>query len=341
VTEHQALNVRRFSTDSAPADERFDAWAAHSTYCDMVTTYRSDLPFDAHRDNVSIGPLILAGRTWRHPDPSLAYEAKRTPARIRADQRDIHSFSLQISGTAALRSDAGTTIKRPGDLYLLDFARPFERVITPGSEISLSVPREWLPAETGKLHGCSLTRGVGSLLSDYLMSLYNTLAQLTRHDVPHIVRATTELLKASLHPELDTLAAAQTPIRDLLLQRIRRYIDDHLLQPDLTPASICRDVGLSRAMLYRLFESGGGVMREIRQKRLYRVHQVLSSPHRPAERIRDIAWRHGFTDEKYFYRIFKAEFGHTPGETGEAGETREQQRDRRETESTRYAVKPD
>lgn len=317
MSEHQALRIRRFSTDSAPVGERFDAWAAHSTYCDMVTTYRSDLPFDAHRDNVSIGPLILAGRTWRHPDPSLAYDAKRTPARIRADQRDFHSFSLQICGTAALRSDASTAVKRPGDLYLLDFARPFERVITPGSEISLSVPRDWLPADTGKLHGASLTRGVGSLFGDYLMSLYNTLPQLTRHDVPHIVRATTELLKASLHPELDTLAAAQTPIRDLLLQRIRRYIDDHLLQPDLTPGSICRDVGLSRAMLYRLFESAGGVMREIRQKRLYRVHQVLSSPDRPEERIRDIAWRHGFTDEKYFYRIFKAEFGHTPRETVE------------------------
>ncbi|WP_181156787.1 helix-turn-helix domain-containing protein [Paraburkholderia sp. BL21I4N1] len=325
MSDHQALNVRRFSTDSAPADERFDAWAAHSTYCDMVTTYRSDLPFDAQRANVSLGPLILASRTWRHPDPSLAYDAKRTPARIRADQRDCHSFSLQIDGTAALRSDGSTTVKRPGDLYLLDFARPFERVIAPGSEISLSVPRDWLPADTGKLHGASLTRGVGSLLSDYLLSLYNTLPQLTRHDVPHIVRATAELLKASLHPELDTLSAAQTPIRDLLLQRIRRYIDQHLLQPDLTPATICRDVGLSRAMLYRLFESAGGVMREIRHRRLQRVYQVLSSPQGPDERIRDIAWRHGFTDEKYFYRIFKAEFGHTPRETVE------QFRQRRET----------
>lgn len=42
-------------------------------------------------------------------------------------------------------------------------------------------------------------------------------------------------------------------------------------------------------------------------------------------RYADIAWRHGFTDEKYFYRIFKAEFGHTPRETVE------QFRQRRET----------
>ncbi|MFM0648599.1 helix-turn-helix domain-containing protein [Paraburkholderia bryophila] len=332
MSDLSRLSIRRFSTDSAPADERFDAWAAHSTYCDMATTYQSALPFDAHRERVSIGPLILAGRTWRHPDPSVAYDSKRTPARIRADQRDFHSFSLQMSGTAVLRSAASTTLKRPGDLYLLDFASPFERIITPGSEISLSVPREWLPADTGRLHGCSLTRGVGSLFSDYLTSLYNTLPQLTRRDVPHIVQATTALLKASLQPELDTLVAAQTPIRDLLLHRAQRYIDDHLLQPDLTPEKICRDVGLSRAMLYRLFESTGGVMREIRHRRLQRVYQVLSSPACPTECIREIAWRHGFTDEKYFYRIFRAEFGHTPRETLE--------QQRRETRTTPCGAPP-
>ncbi|WGS48501.1 helix-turn-helix domain-containing protein [Paraburkholderia sp. D15] len=317
MSEPHPLKLRRYSTETAPAGERFDAWAARSTYCDFVTTRRSDLPFNAQREYVSIGPLVLAMRTWRHPDPDVAYEAKRTAARIRADQSDFHSFTLQMSGTAALRSDRSTSVKQPGDLYLLDFANPFDRVITPGSEISLSVPRSLLPADTERLHGTSLTHGVGVLFGDYLASLYNAVPRLTLHDVPHIVHATTQFLKTSLHPELDLLAATDTPTRDLLLRRIQRYIDDHLLQTDLTPAKICKDVGLSRAMLYRLFDSAGGVMRHIRQRRLQHIHQLLSAPDRRKERISDIARRHGFSDEKYFCRVFKAEFGHTPRETVE------------------------
>ncbi|WP_206608721.1 helix-turn-helix domain-containing protein, partial [Mycobacterium tuberculosis] len=76
-----------------------------------------------------------------------------------------------------------------------------------------------------------------------------------------------------------------------------------MLEPDLTPEKICRDVGLSRARLYQLFEADGGIMRQIRRRRLRHAHQMLSDPQRRHVRIAEIAWTHGFSDEKYFYRI--------------------------------------
>ncbi|MDE1010830.1 MAG: helix-turn-helix domain-containing protein [Paraburkholderia fungorum] len=313
--ELSAPAVHRFSTRNAPVDERFDAWAASSTLCDFVTAYPSDIPFDAHREHVLLGPVVLARRTWQHPDPSVSYDAKRTAARIRADQRDFLSFSLQLNGSVALRSDAIASIKPPGELYVLDFASVFERAITPGSELSLSVPRDLLPADAAPWHGRSLTRGMASLFGHHLSHLYHTLPRLTAYDVPHVVQATLHLLTATLRPGRDALIAAEVPIQNALMDRVQRYIDTHLLRPDLSADRICRDVGISRATLYRLFDHTGGIMREIRQRRLYRVHQILATPGRPWERIRDVALRHGFTDEKYFIRIFKAHFGYTPGET--------------------------
>ncbi|WP_395322688.1 helix-turn-helix domain-containing protein [Variovorax sp. UC74_104] len=56
-------------------------------------------------------------------------------------------------------------------------------------------------------------------------------------------------------------------------------------------------------------------MRQIRRRRLRHAYHVLSDPQRQDVRIAEIAWSHGFSDEKYFYRLFKAEFGHTPKET--------------------------
>jgi AraC-like DNA-binding protein len=42
---------------------------------------------------------------------------------------------------------------------------------------------------------------------------------------------------------------------------------------------------------------------------------LLANPNRARARIAEIAWRHGFSNEKHFYRLFKTEFGHTPNET--------------------------
>ncbi|MCX4161384.1 MULTISPECIES: helix-turn-helix domain-containing protein [Paraburkholderia] len=318
------LDVRRFSTRDVPADERFDAWVASSISCDYVAAYQSDIPFDVRCEHVLIGPLVLASRTWRHPNPSVSYEARRTAARLRADQRDFLSFSLQLDGSVALRSDAFACIKPAGELYVLDFGRAFERVIMPSTEISLSVPRDLLPAGAEPWHGRSLTRGMASLFGHYLSHLYQTLPRLTTRDIPNVTKATMHLLTATLQPGRDAQVAAQVPVQNVLKDRVQRYIDAHLLQPDLTADRICRDVGISRATLYRLFDHTDGIMREIRHRRLYRVHQVLSTPRRPRERIRDVALRHGFTDEKYFIRIFKAQFGYTPRDTFERRQHRDE-----------------
>ena len=56
-------------------------------------------------------------------------------------------------------------------------------------------------------------------------------------------------------------------------------------------------------------------MRQIQRKRLHRAYQLLADPSKSKPHIAELAWSHGFSNEKYFYRLFKAEFGHTPGET--------------------------
>lgn len=55
-------------------------------------------------------------------------------------------------------------------------------------------------------------------------------------------------------------------------------------------------------------------MREIRQRRLHLAYQVLSSGQGRGEKIRTIARRYGFIDEKYFSRIFRARYGYAPSE---------------------------
>jgi AraC-like DNA-binding protein len=302
------VSVSRFSTRKIPERERFDLWVAGS-HCDCRLRDRDSISFSGEASGAALGSLILSERKWSDPQRSASYEVRRTARRIRTDGHDFYRFTI-FSQAADLEG-----AKQPGELILLDAAQPLEGVVEPGQSISLALPRDALPRHAERWHGRALSSGIGRLLNDHLRSLSRNLPVLRERDVPYVVESTLQLLTAAVMPTADTVRQASAPIRDALVNRVLRYIDMNLLEADLTPDRICRDIGLSRAKLYQLFEGSGGVMRQIQRKRLQRVYRLLANPNRARARIAEIAWRHGFSNEKYFYRLFKAEFGHTPNET--------------------------
>ncbi|MGS0897078.1 helix-turn-helix domain-containing protein [Burkholderia stagnalis] len=308
------VSISRFSTLELPAKERFDAWVRDSR-CDCKLLDDNPEPFNAESSGVALGPLFLSGRRSLNRKATAAHVVRRTDGLIRTDGQDFFRFSLLSSGRSLFRSTRSSAVRAAGELHFSDAAQFHEYEIRTGGGISLVVPRDFLPGHAANLHGHRLSSGVGRLLGDHLLSLFRNLTDLKEQDVPHVVQSTLQLATAAVSPTAETLREADSPIRNALLGRIQRYIDEHLLEPDLTPDRICRDVGLSRAKLYQLFDGLGGVMRQIQRARLRRVYQVLADLSQPRARIAEIAWRHGFSDEKYFSRLFKAEFGHTPSET--------------------------
>jgi AraC-like DNA-binding protein len=302
------VSISKFSTLKIPERERFDLWVAGS-HCDCRLRDKDSISFAGEASGAALGSLILSERKWSDPKRSASYEVRRTARRIRADGYDFFRFTIFFQTTDL----QGT--KQAGELILLDAAQPLEGVVEPGQSISLALPRDFLPRHAEHWHGRTLSSGIGRLLGDHLRSLSRSLPALRERDVPFVVESTLQLFTAAVTPTADTVRMASAPIRDALVNRILRYIDMNLLEPDLTPDRICRDIGLSRAKLYQLFEGSGGVMRQIQRQRLRRVYRLLANPNRAGARIAEIAWRHGFSNEKYFYRLFKAEFGHTPNET--------------------------
>lgn len=273
------------------------------------------MPFNGEASGAALGTLIVSSRRWSDPKRSVPYEVRRTARRIRTDGFDFFRFTMFLDSKFRIQTSDLHGTKQAGDLILLDAAQAQDCAVAPGESLSLALPRDFLPQQAEHLHGRTFTSGIGRLLGDHLRSLCRNLPTLREHDVPHVVESTLQLVTAVVTPTADAVRLASAPIRDALVNRIQRYIDINLLEADLTPDRICRDIGLSRAKLYELFEGGGGVMRQIQRKRLRRAYRLLANPNRARARIAEIAWSHGFSNEKYFHRLFKAEFGHTPNET--------------------------
>jgi AraC-like DNA-binding protein len=100
-------------------------------------------------------------------------------------------------------------------------------------------------------------------------------------------------------------------------ERVRQAVRRHLRTPTLEPKTLSRLVGMSRSSLYRLFEDTGGVARYIQSQRLLEAHAVLSDPP-TTKSISAIAEDLCFADASSFSRVFRREFGHSPGEVRSA-----------------------
>ncbi|GEO99636.1 AraC-like ligand-binding domain-containing protein [Methylobacterium haplocladii] len=93
---------------------------------------------------------------------------------------------------------------------------------------------------------------------------------------------------------------------------IRRYIDEHLADPDLGPAMIGRAFALSRSRLYRLMSASGDVAATIRRLRLARAHREIASRRMVDVPVAQIAAGFGFRQERSFRRAFQDAFGYSP-----------------------------
>jgi AraC-like DNA-binding protein len=107
------------------------------------------------------------------------------------------------------------------------------------------------------------------------------------------------------------------PAAPLLLQCARQIVARNLAAPDLGPAKLGRELGMSRSKLYRLFEPVGGVAAFIQKERLRKAMELLNagSEQRP---ICVIATEVGFPDHSTFSRAFRREFGVSPRDVRES-----------------------
>jgi len=305
----------RFSTLDVPEQDRFHYWTRDSL-CACDWDAQDGESFDADAIGSNFGPFILSRRILRNPGMA-SYVMIRDERRIRMDEHDFFRFTVPLEGEVLFRTAVPASIQKAGELNVLDAAQVNESKVSARDTVSLVVPRDILPGSTAALHGHILAGGLGHLLRDHILSLFQHLPRLGDGEVASVAQATRQLLAAAVAPTPDAIRHARKPIRGAFTERVRRYVDAHLLDPDLTPDRICRDAGVSRAKLYQLFDDQGGIMAHIRRRRLRRAYHALAASGGPRPPIAGIAASHGFASEKHFYRLFKAEFGHTPGETPE------------------------
>ncbi|WDD93619.1 AraC family transcriptional regulator [Burkholderia sp. FERM BP-3421] len=311
----------RFSTRDYPSGQRFESWAEHNRLRELTMCDESDDGFAFDQADVPFGQMLLGFRRFASSAAAApsSYRFVRTTTLIRQDGFDFFYLLLNCNDTVRYEIDGQGREQPHSCLALLDMSKPFSATVPEGESLILTVPRSMIPVSASVLHGRILNCHASLLLMSQLQLAARYLPVLRAEQIAHIAQGVLNLLHAVFTPGADVAEQSPYGAEHLQHERAKQYIEANLDSPDLKVEQICREVGLSRSALYRLFAPMDGVATYIRRRRLIKIRGHLLAHQASHRTISELAYRYGFNSPTQFCRAYKQYFGYTPRESRSLG----------------------
>ncbi|WP_304815287.1 AraC family transcriptional regulator [Falsiroseomonas sp.] len=151
------------------------------------------------------------------------------------------------------------------------------------------------------------------MLAGMLPRIAASADQIAAMEATRLEAALSSMLAACLLDDEMQPTSSRLQLETARRARVIALVDAALGDPELSPAKLVRQSGLSRSELYRCFAPTGGISRAIQLRRLRRAYVELARADGPCS-IRLIKDAVGFFDASSFTRAFRREFGCTPRE---------------------------
>jgi AraC-like DNA-binding protein len=269
----------------------------------------------------SVGRLGVTRAVWE--PPGWRYDSQRTPALIRRSDPELFKLDVQVRGRTVLAQGGREAVLGPGDLSLIDLARPSEvhDIGNVNEIVVVQFPHAALPLRHDELERVTAVRvpatdGLAAPISALARHLALSLADHAATDGIRLSAAFMDLVIVALAQRLDRVDAVSSATRHrALFASVQAFIDQRLADPRLSPAAIAAAHHVSLRLLQRMFEEQGtSVGRWMRERRLERCRRDLLDPARADVPASAIAHGWGFADAAHFTRLFRAAYGYPPGE---------------------------
>jgi AraC-like DNA-binding protein len=255
-----------------------------------------------------------------HSSAATYERTKQTIARSRVDTICLLVYS---EGGSRLDADGLPVEIRPGDVCIFDMTRPSTVQAPDFKNLSIVLPRSLLEqsiVDLDSVHGLVLQRSspLNAMLVNHLQTMYAHAGALNLSEARAAAQVATALVAAFAGASADGRNAIRNAAAAASQQAARRIIDANLHDRNLGPALLCRQLGVSRTKLYRLFDAEGGVGHYILERRLTRAYQSLLDSAHAHESIGAIAAQCGFSNVSVFSRAFRQNHGMSPSELRDA-----------------------
>ncbi len=247
--------------------------------------------------------------------------ARRTAKHIRQDDPDYCKIDILARGEGVVVQDGREASLRRGDFVSVDLSRPADWRMSAMRIVAVSFPRTLLPLrpdDLARLTGVTIPgdRGVGALISTLALQLPGLFDEPGVAAGTRFGTAVLDLLTAGLAARLDRTGAVPPETRQhALLVRIRAWTEEHLGDPELSPAVLAAAHHISLRYLHKLFATHESTVAGwIRSRRLERCRRDLLDPAQLNRPVSAIAARWGILNATHFSRLFRDTYGLAPAE---------------------------
>ena len=212
--------------------------------------------------------------------------------------RPYAALSYRESGTGTFKIGNKIFHTHPGDVLFIPADVPYE--VEYSTSKSIVVNMDFCNYTEAEIFELQLVSGVAVLFS-LLLSEWNKK--------PFVNRA-----KATIYTILEKIDEYhQAKIENSAIAECIQYIETHFCDPDLDIKSICDISFLSKSSLYRLFLNYFGIspMQYVIKFRMNKALRLLVEGNMS---VKEISLNCGFSDDKYFSRMFKSTYGYSPSQ---------------------------
>ncbi|GAA3579408.1 hybrid sensor histidine kinase/response regulator transcription factor [Snuella lapsa] len=174
------------------------------------------------------------------------------------------------------------------------------------NDLTAHIPILFLTAKTGvnnKIAG--LTTGA----EDYIQKPFN-ISEI-KLKIKNVLESRHQLLKKFKRENFENVNHSNVEATDKYLEKMNKTLNAHLENSDFTVDQLCAELGIGRSQLYRKIQAltGKSIIEYINSYKLSISMQLIKEGNYT---LKEIAYKIGFNDNRYFSRSFKKEFGNPP-----------------------------
>ena len=312
-----------FSTEGMSSQESFERW--RDLYKGSTMTTRIEAGgtgnFTAQTRVQAIGELGLLSNNC-HQDFAVQFNRGKSEIARSQDQPALLLLSTCRESSFKYGRDDVTTM-RPGDWILLD---PSD-ILWAHSENNLgefhvlSLPPQFgeamrlIKGDNG--FGChrSSEHLLNRLVTNYIQTLAagGAIADAATGDA--VSRNLMELITLAVQTSQKTRETCDNGLVSGLFLAITQYLNVHYMHPQLSPAQIAAQFGITPRYVHRMFERTGTTFTEqLYLLRLRHAHYLLTNTLHRKRSITDIAYDCGFQNLSHFGRRYREMYAQTPSE---------------------------
>ncbi|MFC3578013.1 helix-turn-helix transcriptional regulator [Streptomyces yaanensis] len=226
----------------------------------------------------------------------------------------LKSSEPKMPPTAGAQASA-----RVGDLVLLDALRP-EHLLRSDEFVYFRIPCSYLQITKDEVLyladvQVSGAGGIPALVSKFLAALIGEEALCRSIGGRQIALNAVDLVALLVEELLQPYRTEPSEGGGEMLTRIREYIEENLMDPDMSPESIARAHHISVRYLHKLFQNEGATVSTwVRKRRLESCRHDLGRLSNRRRTVAAVAQSWGFASPSHFSRIFRQAYGVSPSE---------------------------